>query len=133
MVALRKSTTIFARLVSGAFPELSALYEVEGSSVTLPDLSEVIERAGIFSKRQHSIDEQIDVELRATEIEVGATCDGGQFRETLRWRNRDGVTAQFKVHPDFLTEALKTGNDCVVGPDKIKFSGGDWQHVVALR
>ncbi len=126
-------TTVFARLASGNYPDLSAFYAVEGTSVEMPDLSSVLDRAAIFAARSNSLDEEVDVDLREAEVAVSATCEGGTFSETLRWRNLDKVTARFKVHPDFLREALKSGTRCVVGEDKIKFIGENWEHVVSLR
>jgi DNA polymerase III sliding clamp (beta) subunit (PCNA family) len=124
-------TEIFARLSAGAFPDLDAIYAVEGLSVELPDLREAIDRARVFAKREHSVDEQVDLTLKTNQIEVRATCDGGQFAETVRWKG--DASAAFSIHPDFLSEALEHGTSCVLGKDKIKFSGANFEHVIALR
>lgn len=126
-------TTIHARATSGRFPDLAAVYEVEGASVVLPSaLGEAVERARIFARRDHRIDEHVSLALRPGRIEVSASADGvGEFSEVVRW---DGeAEATLSVHPDFLTQALRRGTSCVVGPDRIMFSGENWRHVVALK
>lgn len=125
-------TVIYARLSSGAYPDLSAIYEMDGHQLVLPEkLFEMLNRARIFSKREHRIDEEVKIELRPTRITVKATCDGAQFSEGVGW---DGsTTAEFSIHPDFLSVALKSGTACIVGDTKIKFIGEGWDHVISLR
>lgn len=124
-------TIVFTRLSSGNYPDLSALYDVSGVNVELPDLRDSLDRARIFAKRDHKIDEQINLELRPNQIEIKAICEGGQFAETVRWKG--DITAAFSIHPDFLSGALSHSTTCTVGKDKIRFRGTNWEHVIALR
>lgn len=127
------NTAIFARIATGKYPDLSGLYDFDGTEVVLPaaPLSAAIERASIFTKRDHVIDEVVNLSLRPNQITISAGYDGGNFSEVVRFDQR--LTADFSIHPDFLSEVLKTGTNCVVGDGRVKFTGPSWEHMIALR
>ncbi len=132
--ATAEGSTVCARISSGTFPDLTKLYDVEGQRIVLPQsLRDVLERAQIFSKRDHRIDEQVVVELKPKRIVIRSEYDGGKFSETV---HDAGQTQEltFSIHPDFLAEALKGESmGCVVDGSKIKFTGPSFEHVIALR
>lgn len=126
------ATVIHARAFEGKFPDLANLYELEGDDLVLPEaMGKVLERAQIFSEREHSIDEVVQIGIRPNQITVSAAYDGGQFNEIVRSDQK--VSADFLIHPDFLAEVLKVGTTCIVGEKRVKFTGPSWQHVIALR
>lgn len=128
------NTTLCARSMSGSFPDLTKIYDVSGSEVQLTAaLTEVIERARIFSQREHTIDEEITVTMHSNQsITVSAQYDGGKFSEDMRCRGA-AEEAEFTIHPKFLSSALSSGTKCVLGTRSVKFSGADWEHVVSLK
>jgi hypothetical protein len=127
------NTLIYARAFEGDFPDLAGYFVLEdGIDVALPDtLSKVLDRAQIFSEREHAIDEVVQIGIRPNQITVSSAYDGGQFSEIVRSDQK--VSADFSIHPDFLVEVLKTGTTCIVGEKRVKFTGPSWQHVIALR
>ena len=126
------ATVIYARAFEGKFPDLAHLYELEGIDIALPEaMGKVLERAQIFSEREHAIDEVVQIGIRPNQITVAAAYDGGQFSEVVRSDQK--VSADFSIHPDFLAEVLKVGTTCTVGEKRVKFAGPSWQHVIALR
>lgn len=128
----RGTTIIHARTALGNFPNIDHLFDVKGPDITFPDnTTEVIARASIFSERQHRIDEELDITLKPNQIIIAASYDGGHFSEVIRTDQK--IEASFTIHPDFLAEVLKTGTSCMVGSNRIKFTGAAWQHVIALR
>lgn len=132
--ATSDGTIICARLSTGTYPDLSDVLSVEGDEITLPKkLIETLERAQIFSKRDHRIDEEVRINLRGMQIVVNANCDGGRFEEFVRADQE--ATGEFQIHPDFLSEALSEEDTatCILASTKIKFIGPGWEHVVALR
>jgi DNA polymerase III sliding clamp (beta) subunit (PCNA family) len=133
--ATEDNTVICARTSSGTYPDLSATLSTEGEDITLPKrLTETLERAQIFSKRDHRIDEEVRITLSGTQIVVGASCDGGTFKEIVRASQEVSGEFMFNIHPDFLSRALTEENaNCVLNTSKIKFTGPQWEHVVALR
>lgn len=128
------NTTLCTRSMSGSFPDLTKIYDVRGSEVQLTTaLTEVIERARIFSQREHAIDEEITVTMHSNQsITISAQYDGGRFSENVRCR---GATeeAEFTIHPKFLASALSSGTKCILGTRSVKFAGADWEHVVSLK
>lgn len=134
--ATDEGTTLCARAMSGVYPPLTTTWAVEGREIQLlPALGEMIDRARIFSRREHAIDEEVHVRMQDRHITLSAHYEGGEFTEDIACRDAvDGVA--FTIHPKFLSWALeKSGTRCVVGSDRVKFSGSemDWEHVIALR
>ena len=126
-------TTLCARSMAGAFPDLAKVYEVEGREVQLTAaLGDAIERARVFSKNDRPADEEIRVSMRANQVTVSARYEGGDFSEVVRC---EGATesAEFSIHPKFLAAALESGTTCVLGERSVLFSGKDWRHCVALK
>lgn len=126
-------TTLCVRALSAEFPDLTSFYTVEGREIQLSTaLTQAIDRARIFSRREHTIDEEITVSMRQNQISVEARYDGGSFSEVVRC---DGAVEgpSFTIHPKFLSAALESGTKCILGGGSVKFSGADWDHVVALR
>jgi DNA polymerase III sliding clamp (beta) subunit (PCNA family) len=129
-----EETVICARLSTGNYPDLSKTLDVTGDEITLPkSLIQTLERAQIFSKRDHRIDEEVQVTLRDRGITVRSNYDGGRFEE--RVRGSQVADGEFTIHPDLFAEAL-SGEDeasCILDRSRIKFVGPGWEHVVALR
>jgi len=130
-------TVICARLSTGNYPDLSGILVTNGSEIKLPNklLKEALERAQIFAKRDHSIDEEVQITLNPNRITVNAQYDGGKFEETVNNRDAPGNGEKFSIHPDFLFEVLsgEQAATCILEESKIKFVGPTWEHVVALR
>lgn len=127
-------TTISCRTYAAHYPDLSDRYELgDAREFELPPaLGEVVERTAVFSQRSKRIDEQVDVELRPSQVVVRAQHENGAVEERVRWSCED-VSATFSIHPDFFRMALRQGTRCQLDDSRIKFSGDGWNHVVALR
>jgi DNA polymerase III sliding clamp (beta) subunit (PCNA family) len=127
-------TVVCTRLSTGVYPDLSNVLDVTGDEVTLPKtLIETLDRAQIFAKREHSIDEEVHIDLRGVQIAVNSNYENGRFEEIIRAAQE--ATGKFTIHPEFLSEAL-SGEDettCVLDRSRIKFVGANWEHVIALR
>lgn len=129
-----EDTVVCARLSTGTYPDLSSHLDIEGAELILPRrLLESLERAKIFAKRDHRIDESVNIDLRGKQIVVRADYDGGRFQEVVKAEQE--ATGSFSVHPDLLIAALSEEDaaSCILGRSKIKFLGPNWAHVVALR
>jgi hypothetical protein len=127
---------VSARLTSGTYPDVSSVLEVPGEPIFLPaTLIEPVKRACIFARREHRVDEEVEVTLRPNQIILRANCDGATFEEVIREPGQT-ATAKFQVAPEFLLATLGKGDmidRCVLGPDRIGFIGEGWRHIVALR
>lgn len=125
-------TVVYARLLAGNYPDLSPYYVVDGGTVELPAaLSDVLDRAQVFSKRDKKVDEEVSLTFKKNQILVEASCDGARFSEVVRW---DGAAeVKFAIHPRSLKAALKSGTSCVIGSERVKFVGQNWETVIALQ
>lgn len=128
--------TIFScRIFEGIFPDIdkAGIMNVEGEEIEFPKgLSEVIERAAIFARREHSVDEEITISIADKKITVEGQSDCGWLKETANIRYA-GEPIGVVIHPTFLNEMLSKIRHCIIGKSSIKFSGENWDHVVWLK
>ena len=126
-------TAVCVRSKSAKFPDLAHVYDVQGREIQLTSaLGEAIDRARVFARRDKQIDEEVRVSMRPNQVTISARYDGGEFSETVRCEGATD-TVEFSIHPKFLAAALESGTRCVLGDRSVKFSGEDWEHVVALK
>lgn len=126
--------TIFScRIFEEAFPDITSIMEVKGQEVSFPRaMGEVLERAAIFSKRDHVLEEEAFVTLKDNKVCVKSEGDTGWFEEEINMRY-DGSPISFSINPTFLRDIAEKHQTCVISDDRMKFSGDGWEHVVALR
>jgi hypothetical protein len=129
-------TTISCRLFSERYPRLGKQYNnfAGDSKFEFPDdIGSVLDRAKVFAERDHTIDEEISIELRPHLMVIKAHDDNGRFEEEIDWSDNAGIEASFSIHPDFLQLALDSGKACELDRARIRFSGDNWDHIIALR
>jgi DNA polymerase III sliding clamp (beta) subunit (PCNA family) len=116
-----------------AFPDTANLFDVEGIQITLPkSIEEALDRASVFAKREHILDESIDVLLSTGMLKIKGTSDTGWIEEDLRIRY-NGPEVEFSVSPYLLRGILSKTLTCILGYDKMKFEGDGWMYINALR
>ena len=127
-------TLFSARTLDNEFPDTSGLMEVTGIDFEFPkNTREILTRAGIFAKRDMSTGDvpTVAVEIKDKKVIVKAANEYGWFEEDAKTKY-DGDPARFSVGVEFLIEMFGKLQKCVIGPDKIGFSGPGWKHVVAI-
>ena len=131
-----KEGTIFsARVFEDTFPdtEASGIVDVEGDTVVLPEtLIGVMERATIFAKREHKLDAEATITIGNKRIKVESRSDYGWFSEERNLRYT-GEPRTIIVQPEFLHEILPKLTSCIIGPNSIKFTSEEWEHVIRLK
>jgi len=128
--------TIFScRIFEDDYPDLTAPLTVEGISLQFPkSLKEVLDRAAVFAKREDTADDSVQVDLSADgTLKIGSKDITGWFEESTTIKGYAGDPISFTVNPTFLASLLSKDVPCVVSPNRIKFMGDDWEHVVALQ
>lgn len=126
-------TTIACRVYDDEFPVIEKILKVQGQEVTFPaNLSKVLERAGVFTKRERSFEESVEIELTEKRLIVKATSDNGWFTESLNIEY-PGKPMQFVITPYLLKDILSETLECVVGERLLKFETEDWIYVSALK
>ncbi len=125
--------TIFScRVFNDTFPNIDTLLDVQGVKVLLPaNLKVILERASIFAKRDHFLDEQVTLILQDKQVKIRAEGDSGWFEESTPIRYTDAPIS-ISVHPVMLSSVLDRTKACVLANNAIKFQGEGWEHVVAL-
>ncbi len=125
--------TIFSlRVFNGKFPDISKFFDVDGTIVKMPKrISEMLDRAGIFSKRKFFLDEYIEIELKENKMKISANSNNGWITDTANVAYKDDPI-KFSTNPRFLADMCKETRQAVIGEASMKFSTDDWEHVIAL-
>lgn len=126
--------TIFSsRVYDGEFPEIDAFLEFDGVEISFPEVSaDILDKAKIFSKGDFSADHLpiINVEISDRKIHFSASNEHAWFEEFARIKYK-GETIKFTTGIEFLDSLLRHSLSCLIGEDRIKFSGENWEHVIS--
>jgi hypothetical protein len=107
--------------------------EVEGIDITFPkSISDILEKATIFSKENKSMEEVVTISMEKNRIKIKSKSDSGWYEEEANIRY-DGEEVEFFVTPSLLQNVLSRSNTCTLGANKIKFIGANWQYLAMLR
>ena len=128
-------TVISCRLFSeDAYPETSHLYKLQGQEIPFPKtISDILDRAMVFSKRSHVTDESITVSLGEKRIKISCKNELDSWFEeeaNVKYSERE---LSFNIMPSLLQDILKQTNVCIIDSNKIKFSGDVWEYVAILK
>jgi len=116
------------------YPDLKPMYEVEGSTTTLPKgLAEAVGIATIFSK------ENADSNLLIVTLEPGdrknltltAVGTSGDYAETHS-ALYEGDPIQFTIPPEILAQIASKHSDVVLTAKRMKVEGGKWKYITSL-
>ncbi len=126
-----KDCILSCRHGTGDYPDTSKLVEVKGSEVEFPkELSDVLERAGIFSETEFDSDQRVSLSLKAGELTVEGKGPMGWLVETLPMKSE--VEAEFSVHPECLSTALDFSRKMIIGKQRLLLRGKNFIHVVSV-
>jgi DNA polymerase III sliding clamp (beta) subunit (PCNA family) len=120
------------RIFEDKFPAIDNYLDVEGIKVRLPKkLQEILDKASVFSKRDHFLDEFVIITMKNNRFIVRAEASVGWFEESANMKyNKEPFS--FSVNPTFLSSIYSRLTKCIVGTNCMKFSGDRWNHVVVL-
>lgn len=125
--------TISCRVFEDAFPDVAPLLEGKGIDIELPaGLVDVLDRAGIFAKRDHLLDETIFISIENKKLKVRAESDSGWIEEIMNVRYKDEPFS-FSISPYLLKDVLKETTTCILCENKIRFDGPGWIYISSLR
>jgi len=127
-------TMMSCRVIDDKFPDTSKLLNQSGNEVSLPDgITEVLDRAGIFAKRDSQLDEDISIILDKGKVRVESKSETGWFKEEVPNEIYKGEEVQFDITPSLLKDILKETNVFSHCGRMLKFESGNWIYVVSLR
>ena len=128
-----QGTVLSSRVLAAEFPDTSSLLDLEGIEVTFPKkMNEILDRAMVFTKKEHELDEEMEVIIKEGKLKVHGKNEYGWFREQAKINyNNDPIS--FWIAPSLLKNILSRSNTCIVGEDKLRFNGDGWCYVAVLR
>lgn len=126
-------TVLSCRVFEDNFPDITPHLGVKGTKVEFPKtIKDVLERASVFAKRDHFLDEQINITIGGNRIKVKGESSAGWFEEECNMRyDKNPVT--LLITPYLIQDILNETHECIISDGKIKFEGEDWVYVALLR
>lgn len=128
-----KKAVFSCRTFSQDYPNIAPLLNVEGESFDLPDgLEDVVQRAVVFVEgEEFAKDKRIDIKVKEGMMLLESHGVNGWFKEKVSIRYK-GEAFEFAITPDFLLQAYKMSKECIIGEGRLKMSGDQFAHVLAL-
>jgi len=126
-------TELSCRVLMDTYPQTTALFEVKGKSIAFPkSMSEILDRAMVFTRQDHALDEQVEIKLKEGVALVHGRNEYGWFKEKVKVKYTGGLSV-FTITPSLLQNILKRSNTCILGAQKIRFEGEGWEYVAMLK
>lgn len=118
------------RYVLDGYKDLGAYLDQKGDSLTLPkDLSEVVEKAEVFSREQEG--NLVQVEIRNGKMRITGKGVSGWYEER-KLIHYKGPSLSFMIAPKLLVEITNKNPDCIVNDHCLKVNGGKWSYVTRI-
>lgn len=128
-----KETILSCRIFEESYPDIKAFLKHKGEEVTFPvNFANLLERAAIFAKREHFLDEEVIVTIAENKIKVKGQSDTGWLEESANIKYV-GESLNFRITPYLLQNIIKETLLCSINPQKVKFAGDDWTYIAMLR
>lgn len=126
-------TILSCRTFEDSFPDTSPHLVITGEIIPLPrTIKEILERAQIFSKRDHALEEQVDITLEDRRFKIQAGSEDGTFKEEVNIKY-DGEPITFAIAPFLLQRIVAETTSCLFCENKLKFEGVDWIYIACLK
>lgn len=123
------------RVVADKYIDVEPLLDVVGESFEFPAvMTEILQRAGIFSEGEKGLPskEDVIVSIGDQEMQVEGKGPLGWFTETKKVRY-SGKALKFAINPKLLIQILKMLRKATVGSDKMKIEGENFIHIIVLH
>lgn len=129
-----KKTEIHCRVIEDKFPNLDEQLQMnELRTIKLPEtLLEALEAANVFAKRDHALDENVDLVLSKNKLTVEGKSDIGWYKEIMKVDYKE-TEISFSMTPSLLHDVLSKSRDMVLCTDRVKFEGENWIYMAVLK
>jgi len=132
-----KEIIISCRIYKENFVQTEPNFVFDGKEIQLPKTTdEAIERARVFAKKEHDLDESIDVSIEKNKIVLSVQSETGWYEEEMQVRYRD-VPLKIQVTPCLLKSILKESEDsnCIINEKmkRLRIQGENWKYMALLR
>ncbi len=125
--------TIFSsRVPDGIFPDVDAFLDVDGPEVSFPSSSlEILSRASVFAKDEILLDMPlVTVTIASDRVKFHTRNQDGWFEEEDKVEY-NAAPVEFVASVESLSNLLSKMTSCIIGSNRVKFSGDCWEHVIA--
>ncbi len=121
------------RILEDPYPNTAPHLKMKGTRIILPKtVEEVLDRAIIFAKKDHMLDEMVTITLQEKRFKIRAESDSGWFEEEVNV-HYEGDPVTFSITPYLLKGILSETQACELSKDKLKFEGENWVYLNMLR
>lgn len=128
-----EGTILSSRIFEDEFPNTEQFMTIEGFPLAFPKTtSEVLDRAAVFSKRDHLLDEMVTITLDKNRMKISSKSDVGWFEEDINLKYADEKFT-IQITPYLLKGILSETHECTVGEHALMFYGVDWKYLTMLR
>ena len=129
-----QKTVISCRILQDKeYPNTEPFLKGKGEKIAFPSrILDIIDQATPFTKRDHVLDEDIEIIIADEKIVVKAQSDAGRFEGNTKI-DYQGEPIQFSIIPYLLKDILNETLDCIICKDKLKFKGDNWVYVTILK
>lgn len=130
----KDKAVLSCRIFEDKFVDINPLLSVKGGvTIKFPkEIIDIIDRAGIFSKRDHVIDENISIHIENKKLQIKSESERGWFTEKARI-DYTGDTIEFSVTPYLLSDILNESPIGKLNDGKLIFEGDNWKYLTLLR
>jgi len=128
-----EGTILSCRILTDKFPDVQPYLVSKGIEIKFPSsILEILERAAVFSKRDHLLDEEIYITLENNRLLLESKSNTGWFKEEVNCKFSEEKT-QFKITPYLLKDVLTEARQCLMNEKTLLFQGEDWSYLTMLR
>ena len=128
-------TMLSARIFADTFPDIAKYLKIINPiEIILPDsLSEIIDRAAVFSKRDHYLDERVTIQIEPKKIRIKGESETGWYNEVAKCAY-DGEVITFEMTPFLFKDILGKINTCKYSKEQgvLKFENKEWQYIAKV-
>lgn len=126
-------TVLSCRIFADKFPETEKWLDVKGTRIKFPsEIMSVLERANVFAKRDHMLDETLAITLENKRIKIRGEAEDGWFEETADLKYT-GEPLTFYITPYLLKGVLTKTQSGILSKNMIKFEDDSWEYVSLLK
>ena len=129
----KDKSILSCRIFEEAYVNTEALMDMQGATITFPkEISALLEKAQIFSKRDQTLDESVKIILGGKRLIIKSESASGWFEEIAK-TNYNGDQIEFSITPYLLADIMKETNTGQIGDNRLLFEGENWKYITMLR
>lgn len=128
----KDDAVISCRTYQEKYVDVSAYLNAEGEEFSFPSqLKDMLERVGVFSKRDYILDEHVDVTIGKGRISLRAESPSGWIEEKAGIDTK--VECEFAITPYLLRDICDKKHTAVLDKTRMMFSADNWKYLSLLR